>query len=113
MNQRLQLDQPLNIHLTGCPNSCAQHYLGDIGLQGVTVNVAGASVEGYNIVFGGGYGHTQGVAKQVFTGIPFGEIPALLERVLRVYLGQRRSGESFADFTRRFEVRELQEMFSG
>ncbi|HXJ60071.1 MAG TPA: NirA family protein [Verrucomicrobiae bacterium] len=113
LNQRLQLDQPLNIHLTGCPNSCAQHYLGDIGLQGVTVNVAGASVEGYNIVFGGGYGHTQGVAKQVFTGIPFGEIPALLERVLRVYLGQRRSGESFADFTRRFEVRELQEIFSG
>ena len=32
---RVQLDGPLNIHLTGCPNSCAQHYIGDIGLVGV------------------------------------------------------------------------------
>ena len=54
LNKRLQLDQPINIHLTGCPHSCAQHYIGDIGLQGVKVNVASASVEGYNIVFGGG-----------------------------------------------------------
>ena len=50
LSRRLQLDQPINIHLTGCPNSCAQHYVGDIGLQGVKVNLNGASVEGYNIV---------------------------------------------------------------
>src|SRR6185436_9675592 len=55
LNQRIRLDQPINIHLTGCPNSCAQHYMGDIGLQGVKVNVGGESVEGYNVVFGGGY----------------------------------------------------------
>jgi len=35
LNKRVKLDQPINIHLTGCPNSCAQHYIGDIGLQGV------------------------------------------------------------------------------
>jgi len=112
LNKRLTLDQPINIHLTGCPNSCAQHYMGDIGMQGVKVNVGGSSVEGYNIVFGGGYGHTQAVAKQVFTGISFNEIPALMEKVLKVYQARRNSGESFAEFTRRHEVKQLQEMFS-
>ena len=113
LDKRLTLDQPINIHLTGCPNSCAQHYIGDIGLQGVKVNVSGQSVEGYHIVFGGGYGDTRAVAKQVFTGISFGQIPALLEKVLKVYQARRRSGESFAQFTRRHELKQLQEMFSA
>lgn len=112
LNRRLQLDQPINIHLTGCPHSCAQHYVGDIGLQGVKVNVNGESVEGYHIVFGGGTGAQAGIGRQVFTGIPFGEVKTLLERVLRVYLARRRPGETFVQFTRRHEVRELQEMFS-
>ena len=48
---RVQLDGPLNIHLTGCPNSCAQHYIGDIGLVGTKVQVSedGDQVEGYHI----------------------------------------------------------------
>lgn len=113
LEQRVKLDRPVNIHLTGCPNSCAQHYCGDIGLQGVKVNVAGESVEGYHIVFGGGTGHEAGIGRQVFTGISFGEVPAVLERVLKTYLARRAPGESFAVFTRRHEVRELQEMFSA
>lgn len=112
LNQRLQLDQPINIHLTGCPHSCAQHYVGDIGLQGVKVTVNGQSLEGYHIVFGGGTGAQAGIGRQVFTGIPFGEVKTLLERVLRVYLARRRPGESFVQFTRRHDVKALQEMFS-
>lgn len=112
LQNRIHLDQPINIHLTGCPNSCAQHYVGDIGLQGVKTNLGGASVEAYHIVFGGGTGAHAGIGKQVFTAIPFSEIPALLERVLKVYLSRRNSGESFAEFTRRHEVKAMQEMFS-
>ena len=111
MNRRLQLDQPINIHLTGCPNSCAQHYVGDIGLQGVKVNLSGASVEGYNsclAVARGGRGDRQ-------TSVHWHRVqrnPGLLERVLKTYLARRQRGESFAAFTRRHEVRQLQEMFS-
>jgi ferredoxin-nitrite reductase len=112
LDHRAHLDQPINIHFTGCPNSCAQHYIGDIGLQGVKVSVNGESVEGYNIVFGGGSGTTSGIAKEVFKGISFGDVPQLLERVLKEYLARRRPGEPFADFTRRHAVKELQEMFS-
>jgi ferredoxin-nitrite reductase len=113
LNKRVQLDHPINIHLTGCPNSCAQHYIGDIGLQGLKVNAGGGSVEGYNVVFGGGYGANAAIAKEVFKGISFGELPVLLERVLKVYQERRQANESFAAFTRRHEVKQLQEMFSS
>lgn len=110
LNQKLQLDHPINIHLTGCPNSCAQHYVGDIGLQGVKVGPA--SSEGYHVVFGGGTGADAAIGKQVFSGIPFSDLPALLERVLKTYQAKRQPGETFAAFTRRHEVKQLQEMFS-
>ena len=110
LNKKLQLDHPINIHLTGCPNSCAQHYVGDIGLQGVKVGQA--SSEGYHVVFGGGTGAEAGIGRQVFTGIPFSDLPTLLERVLKTYLAKRTPGETFATFTRRHEVKQLQEIFS-
>lgn len=113
LEKRVTLDRPINIHLTGCPNSCAQHYVGDIGLQGVKVGPVGATVEGYNLVFGGGTGAEAGIGQQVFTGLAFGEVPALLERVLQVYLVRRHTGETFAAFTRRHDLRQLQEMFSA
>ncbi len=113
LEKRVQLDQPINIHLTGCPNSCAQHYIGDIGLQGVKVNAGGSTVEGYNIVFGGGCGPDAGIGREIFKSISFAEIPAMLERVLKVYLGRRQAGESFTGFTRRHEMKQLQEMFSA
>jgi len=113
LNRRLQLDRPVNIHLTGCPNSCAQHYVGDIGLQGVKVSAGGQSVEGYNVVFGGGVGAEAGIGRQVFTGISFDELPGLLERVLKTYLAKHAPHETFVEFTRRHEVKQLQEMFSA
>jgi ferredoxin-nitrite reductase len=112
LEKKLKLDKPINIHLTGCPNSCAQHYVGDIGLQGVKVNAGGSTVEGYNIVFGGGIGADAAIGREVFKGISFAEIPAMLERVLKTYLNLRQPGEAFSAFTRRHEVKQLQEMFS-
>lgn len=112
LNKRVQLDRPINIHLTGCPNSCAQHYIGDIGLQGVKVNAGGQSVEGYHVVFGGGVGSEAGIGRQIFTGISFDELPGLLERVLKTYQARRQDGETFVEFTRRQELKQLQELFS-
>ncbi|HKS36659.1 MAG TPA: NirA family protein [Verrucomicrobiae bacterium] len=112
LEKRVPLDQAINIHLTGCPNSCAQHYIGDIGLQGARVTLSGESVEAYHVVFGGGYGEDQAVAKEVFKGIPFSALPKLLERALTVYKEKRKQGESFAEFARRHDVKQLQEMFS-
>ena len=112
LEKKLQLDRPINIHLTGCPNSCAQHYIGDIGLLGAKVTQGGETVEGYHVVLGGGSGDQQSVARQIFKGIPFNELPSLLERVVKTYLEKRTRGESFIEFVNRHSVKEVQEMFS-
>lgn len=112
LENRVQLDQPINVHFTGCPNSCAQHYVGDIGLQGVKVASGSVSGEGYNIVLGGGTGAHAEIGREVFKGISFGEVPALLEHILKVYLAKRNGGESFIEFTRRHDLKQLQEVFS-
>lgn len=111
LEKRVQLDKPINIHLTGCPHSCAQHYIGDIGLLGTKVGPS--SDEGYNVCLGGGDDHEQGMGREIFKGIRFTELPTLLERVLKTYLEKRKSRESFVEFTRRHEVGELQEMFTN
>jgi len=112
LESKVGLAHPINIHLTGCPNSCAQHYMGDIGLLGAKVKQAGETVEGYHVILGGGFGENQAVGREVFKGMPFNELPALLERVLKTYLKRRNRGESFSEFARRYSVKELQEMFS-
>jgi ferredoxin-nitrite reductase len=112
LEKKLHLDRPINIHLTGCPNSCAQHYIGDIGLLGTKVNQGGETVEGYHVVLGGGSGERQSVGRQIFNGVPFSDLPGLLELVLKTYLEKRTRGESFTEFVQRHSVKELQEMFT-
>jgi ferredoxin-nitrite reductase len=102
LDSRIQLDQPVNLHLTGCPHSCAQHYIGDIGMMGVKVKGDdGASVEGYHIVLGGGVDDAQSVAREIWKGVAFSEIPPLIEKLLTAYQKLRGGNESFAQFTNR------------
>lgn len=114
LDARLELDQPINIHITGCPHSCAQHYIGDIGMQAVKVKVEGQDekVDGFNIVIGGGVDDTQAIAKEVLKSIPVTEIPSTVERILSIYLDQREGQETFLDFTSRRDESELVQLFS-
>ena len=113
LEKKLELDQPVNIHLTGCPNSCAQHYMGDIGLLGTRVKGAGGSVDGYHVFVGGGFGKNQAVGRQVFAGVAGVDLPVTIERMLRAYLRRREGRESFQSFTTRHDVGALQEFFSN
>lgn len=113
LSERVTLDQPINIHLTGCPHSCAQHYVGDIGMQAVRVKVDGQTVDGYNIVFGGGVDDEQGIAKEVFKGVAFEDVKPLVASALLRYQSERREGESFMEFNRRLSVDELQALYGA
>jgi ferredoxin-nitrite reductase len=105
------LDQPLNVHLTGCPNSCAQHYVGDIGLLGTKVEVGDDMVEGYDVFIGGGAGAEQRLGRPLFRAVPFPDLAPKLERVLRAYLVHRRgSEESFRVFSERHSVEALTQL---
>ncbi len=112
LDQYIALDTPLNIHLTGCPNSCAQHYIGDIGLQGTPCKIGDETVEGYHIVLGGGVDDNRAIAQDVFKSVPFVEIPALVLFILKTYLDNRDEGEDFAAFTRKHNSDELRKMFT-
>jgi ferredoxin-nitrite reductase len=102
LEARLALDTPVNIHLTGCPHSCAQHYIGDIGLVGVKVPEGDDLVMGYDIVIGGGFAEDAAIAREVWKGVKADAAPALLERLLSGYLAKRSGpGETFLAFARR------------
>ena len=113
LERKLALDQPVNIHLTGCPNSCAQHYMGDIGLLGARVKIGGESVDGYHVFVGGGFGKNQAVGRQVFNGVAAGDLPLTIEKMLRAYIRHRNGTESFQSFAMRHEVSALQGFFSN
>ena len=109
LEKRVPLDQPVNIHFTGCPNSCAQHYMGDIGLLGTKVR----GEDGYHIFIGGGFGSNQALGRQIFNGIPADEVPQLIEKVLKGYLRRREGTESFQSFAVRHDLNTLQAIFTN
>ena len=106
LDKKITLDSPINIHLTGCPNSCAQHYIGDIGLLGTKIR----GEDGYHIFVGGGFGSNQAVGRQLFSGVSATSLNATLEHILKNYLKHRSPGETFRQFTGRHELGRLQEL---
>jgi ferredoxin-nitrite reductase len=109
LEHRVSLGSPVNIHFTGCPHSCAQHYCGDLGLVGAKL---GDGTEGYHIVLGGGMDHEQGIAREIFRGVRASEVNALAEKILTTFEAKKSRGETFAQWTRRHSVKALQEFFS-
>jgi ferredoxin-nitrite reductase len=110
---RVTLDSPVNIHLTGCHHSCAQHYIGDIGLIACKVATSDDddTVEGYHLHVGGGFGPQAGLAREVIRDVKAEDAPVLVERLLRSYLDRRANpDETFLDFARRQDVTALKTM---
>jgi ferredoxin-nitrite reductase len=85
LESRIAVCAPLNIHLTGCPNSCAQHLIGDIGLIGARVRRGEESVEGYDLHVGGGAGPTQAIARKLLEKIPADDVPPMVLALLRAW----------------------------
>jgi ferredoxin-nitrite reductase len=110
---RVALDGPVNIHLTGCHHSCAQHYIGDIGLLACKVQTSedGDTVEGYHIHVGGGFGADAAIAPEIYHDVKAEDAPKVVERMLKAYLAHRASPrESFLAFTRRHEIDALRSL---
>jgi ferredoxin-nitrite reductase len=109
LDARIALDQPINIHLTGCSHSCAQHVVGDIGLLGAKVGEE--AVEGYVIYVGGGAGAERSLGREVYAALPMAEVPRRVEGLLRAYLAYRLDPrQSFHDFAATHEPDELRRL---
>lgn len=110
LDAKLNLDSPVNIHFTGCPHSCAQHYCGDIGFVATKLS---DGAEGYHVVLGGGMDHEQGIAREIFRGIRATEVNDLVEKILTTFMARKSRGETFAQWSRRHSMKELQELLSS
>ncbi len=108
LDEHFKIEQPINLHVTGCSNSCAQHYIGDIGLMGIKVS----GEEGYQVVLGGGADADQGLARELIPAIKFSELTPVMHRLFSAYTALRTSDESFLHFTRRHSVDELRNLCS-
>jgi sulfite reductase beta subunit-like hemoprotein len=96
---QLLWDEPLRIHLNGCPNSCGQHHIGDIGLQGCLARLStGEQVEAYDVCLGGRLGADAKFVRPIQRKVPADKVKYALENLLRAYRACRAPGERFGDF---------------
>jgi ferredoxin-nitrite reductase len=110
---RVEIDTPLNIHLTGCHHSCAQHYISDIGLIAAKVPVGEGddTVEGYHLFAGGGFGPDAEIGREVYRDIKAEDAPKTVEKLLKAYLAHRSSKEeTFLAFARRHDGKTLRKL---
>jgi sulfite reductase (ferredoxin) len=96
-------DLPLSINVNGCPNSCARVQTADIGLKGMLVpGPEGAQVEGFQVHLGGGLGLDSGFGRKLRGHkVTADELPDYVERLVRHYADDRRTGERFAQWVAR------------
>jgi ferredoxin-nitrite reductase len=110
---RVNVETPLNIHLTGCHHSCAQHYISDIGLIAAKVPVGESddTVEGYHLFAGGGFGPHADIGQEVYHDLKAEDVPQTVEKLLTAYLAHRASSdETFLTFARRHDGEALRKL---
>jgi ferredoxin-nitrite reductase len=113
---RVAIDTPVNIHLTGCHHSCAQHFISEIGLLACKVQETedGHAVEGYHVLVGGGFGPHATLGREVYRDVKAGDAPKTVERILKAYVAHRATpAESFLAFAGRHDIDALKAMFDG
>ncbi|MGD0759917.1 MAG: nitrite/sulfite reductase [Candidatus Sulfotelmatobacter sp.] len=114
LDERLPgFDQHLKLHVTGCPNSCGQHWIADIGIEGKKIKVQDRLVDAYYFCVGGALGLHQATARPIGYRCPATAVPEAIERLLRQYLAERGDGENLRQFFARHSDAELRQCLAG
>jgi sulfite reductase (ferredoxin) len=106
-------DQHLKLNVTGCPNSCGQHWIADIGIEGKKIKVDGRFEDAYYFCVGGSVGKFASISRPVGYRCPAPEVPAAIERLLRRYLERRGPGEDLRPFLARHSNGQLRFWLAG
>jgi sulfite reductase (ferredoxin) len=106
-------DQQLKLNITGCPNSCGQHWIADLGLEGKKIKVNGQFADAYYFCVGGSVGRVQSVARPVGYRCLATEVPESITRLLSRYTELRASGETLQQFLARMSNDEIRGFLSG
>jgi sulfite reductase beta subunit-like hemoprotein len=108
----MQIDDPLtkqvNVKMSGCPNGCGQHHIGNIGFYGASIKVGDKTIPAYIPHVGGnGMGETR-YGQRLKVRLPAKRVPEAVERWLRMYEADRDGEETFNDFVDRVGTDEFQ-----
>jgi len=106
-------EQHLKLHVTGCPNSCGQHWIADIGLEGKKIKVDGKMQDAYYFCVGGAVGLHQSIARPIGYRCLAIETPDAIERLLRNYLDERLPDENLRAYFARHSDDQLREILAG
>ncbi len=114
LEERLpEFDQDLKLHVTGCPNSCGQHWIADIGLEGKKIKADGRMQDAYYFCLGGAVGMHQAISRPIGYRCLASEVPDAIERLLRHYVDERMQGENLRRFFARHSDVDLREFLAG
>ena len=106
-------DQQLKLHVAGCPNSCGQHWIADIGLEGKKIKLGDKLVDAYYFCLGGAVGEHQNIARLSGYRCVAPEVPAAIERLLSTYIAQRHDSENLRAYFSRHSDAELRGQLAG
>lgn len=114
LEANLLWDEPIRMHLNGCPNSCGQHHIGDIGLQGCLARLNdGTQVEAYDVCLGGRLGADAKFVRPISRKVPADKVKFALENLLRQFKSTRTTEpdktETFGQWVDRHSNEELGE----
>jgi sulfite reductase (ferredoxin) len=114
LEERLpEFSQDLKLHVTGCPNSCGQHWIADLGIEGKKMKVEGQFVDAYYFTVGGAVGKFASIARLTGYRCAARDVPAAIERLLRRYQADRLAGENLRQFLARHNDAELRGFLAG
>ncbi len=114
MEDRLPgFDQQIKLHVTGCTNSCGQHWIADIGLEGKKIKQNGLSVDAFYFCVGGAVGRYARPARPLGFRAAAEDTPAAVERLLRAYLLARTPGEDLRAYFARTPDEDLRTHLNG
>ena len=114
LEERLpEFDQQLKLHVTGCPNSCGQHWIADIGLEGKKIKHEGKLADAFYFCVGGAVGQHAAIARPVGYRCLATDAPESIERLLRQYLESRQPEENLRAWFGRHTSDELRGHLAG
>jgi sulfite reductase (ferredoxin) len=114
LEERLpEFDQQLKLHVTGCPNSCGQHWIADIGIEGKKIKQEGKLTDAYYFCLAGAVGEHAAIARPVGYRCPAPLVPEAIERLLRSYLAGRAPEENLRAWFGRHSNDELRAHLAG
>ncbi len=97
----------IRIHFSGCPSSCGQHQIADIGFRGARTKVDGVMVDAYDAFIGGRLGHNRRFNELLKGKIIATDVHLFIDKLLHIFDSKKIEGENFADFCDRVPKEEI------